>query len=121
MSLLIKDVVAMELTDEVYNSVNSYFNTLSHTGYRPDIEVYKLIIFTFIEELLYGPLSQFITDEDYTTINSSLECLYGSCLMPYPNYKKSFDPVIRRMLNSYRVTESGVLRVTTDPKLRIES
>lgn len=118
---LIEDVVAMELTDEVYNSVNRYFSVLSHIGYKPDKEVDQLLVFTFLEEMLYGPLEQFITEEDYKTITNSLYCIYGSCMIPFPDYKKSFDSTVNRMLDEYRITETGVLRSLESSELRVKS
>lgn len=111
----------MELTNEVYSSVNKYFLSLSHLGYKPDREVDKLLVFTFIEELLYGPLSQFITEEDYKSINNSVYCLYGSCMIPFPDYKRNPDSIVNRMLNEYRITETSGLRGTEDYELRIKS
>ena len=111
----------MELTNEVYSSVNKYFQTLSHIGYKPDEEVNKLLIFIFIEELLYGPLSQFITEEDYKIIGNSIYCLYGSCMIPFPDYKKEPDSVINRMFEEYRITETSELRNTESHKLRVKS
>ena len=118
---LIKDVVVMELTDEVYNSINRYFSVLSHLGYKQDSEVNKLIVLTFLEELLYGPLSQFITEEDYKSISRSLHCLYGSCMIPFPDYKKSYNPTIHKMLDEYRIAETGEFRDSEKHELRVKS
>lgn len=110
----------MELTNEVYDAVTRYFSALSHMGYKSYAEVDQLLVFTFIEELLYGPLSQFITEEDYKVINDSLYCLYGSCMMPFPEYKKSFTPTAHKMLEEYRVSEIGIFR-TDGSGLRVKS
>lgn len=111
----------MELTNEVYSSVNKYFSVLSHTGYKSYAEVDELLIFTFIEELLYGPLSQYITEQDYNIITDSLDCLYGSCMIPFPAYKKSITGITKKLPNRYRVTESGVLRSIDTQNLRVKS
>lgn len=121
MSHLIEDVVVMELTNEVYNSVNRYFSVLSHIGYKPDKEVDQLLVFTFLEEMLYGLLAQFITEEDYKTITSSLYCIYGSCMIPFPDYKRSFDSTVNRLLDEYRITETGILRSLESSELRVKS
>ena len=118
---LIDDVVAMGLTDEVYNAINKYYSVLSHTGYKPDKDVNKLLVFSFLEEMLYGPLAQFITEDDYKHITNSLYCLYGSCMIPFPDYKKSFNSTINRVLDEYRITETGILRSTESSELRIKS
>lgn len=109
------------VTDEAYNSINRYFSTLTHTGYMPDTDVNKLIVFLFMEELLYGPLSEYINEEDYGTINRSAECLYGTCMIPYPDYKRSYDSVVHRMPDMYRITESDILRSLESDMLRIKS
>ena len=111
----------MELTNEVYDSITRYFRGLSHTGYKSYNEVNKLIVFTFIEELLYGPLSQFVTDKDYTTINNALYCLYGSCMIPYPAYKESFEPISTKLFSQYRHTENNLLRQSESELLRTKS
>lgn len=111
----------MELTDEVYNSVNRYFSVLSHIGYKSYNEVEQLLIFTFIEEMLYGPLSQYLTEKDYNIINNSLYCLYGSCMIPFPDYKKSIYSTVYRMPDEYRITETGTLRLSESSELRVKS
>lgn len=106
----------MELTNDVYNSINRYFKSLTHMGYKPDSEVNKLLVFIFIEEMLDEGY-EFITEEDYKIISSVLECMYGSCLTPYPNYKKEYTPALKTLDRKYRfignrmrVTESSDIR-----------
>lgn len=82
----------MELTNEVYDSLRRYFSALTHFGYKSYSQVNSLLIFIFIEELLCGPMAEYVTEEDYKYISDSLYCLYGkSCLIPYPSYKKSIE------------------------------
>lgn len=111
----------MDLTNEVYLSLDKYFVSLSHLGYKTDTDVDKLLVFSFIEELLYGPLSEYITEDDYRDIDRALYCLYGSCLIPFPEYKSSFTPTTNNTLKEYRVTETRDLRSTEDFNLRIKA
>lgn len=111
----------MDLINEISNSINKYFSGLRHTGYKSYSEVEKLIVFIFIEELLYGPLSQYVTDEDYRTIDKSINCLYGTCMIPFPDYKKSFTPVSNSTFDKYRATETLSLKVSEDGVLRVKS
>lgn len=108
------------VTNEAYNAITSYFSILSHIGYKPDEDVNKLVVFIFIEEMLYGRLSEYITEEDYNIIIDSIECLYGSCMIPYPDYKAGYSEVINRMNNSYSITEEGIMRKTGYQKLRLK-
>lgn len=110
----------MELTNEVYASVNKYFSVLSHTGYKSYNEVDKLLVFIFIEELLSN-YSEYIDINDYNLINNAIQCLYGTCMIPYPDYKRSADSVVHRMPDRYRVNETLVLRDTEDNILRTKS
>lgn len=121
MFLLLKDVDVMELTNKVYEAINKYFSVLSHTGYKSYNEVYKLLAFIFIEEMLYGPLSQFITEDDYNEIDKALDCIYGSCMIPYPDYKRTYDSVTNKPNNEYRITESSIYRDTENLRLRVKS
>lgn len=118
---LIKSVDVMELTNDVYKAINSYFSTLTYSGYKPYTEVDKLLVYSFVEELLTGPMSIYVTEDDYTSIINSLDCLYGTCTIPYPNYKRSMDYVITNLLDEYRITENNTLRSTTDLELRVKS
>lgn len=113
----------MELLDEVYSTVNKYFSILPHTGYKSYAEVDKLLIFTFIEELLYSPLSQYVTDKDYRAIEEALYCLYGTCMIPFPTYKKAVAEIPKRVFDKYRLSESSLLKIIDDPnlKLRVKS
>lgn len=111
----------MDLTNDVYNSVNKYFSLLSHTGYKPYTEVNNLLLYCFIEELLTGPMSFFVTEEDYKSIMNTLDCLYGTCMIPYPDYKNSVTAPINSMFDEYRVSDVNILRSTQIDDLRIKS
>lgn len=115
-----KDVDAMDLTNDVYNAVDRYFSVLKHTGYKAYNEVEKLIAYIFIEEFLTGPLSVYITEEDYNIISNSLYCLYGTCMIPYPDYMKSADSIVSK-LHNYRYTEDEILRAGNNYEVRVKS
>jgi hypothetical protein len=111
----------MEFTNEVYDAINRYFSLLKHTGYKPYKQVDNLLVMVFIEELLEGPLSQYITEKDYNSIVNSLYCLYGTCMIPFPDYKKAIDEVLAKSPDKYRATEDGAFRVSETIGLRIMS
>ena len=113
--------MVVEISNDAYNSVAKYFSVLTHTGYKPYNEVEKLLVFLFIEELLTGPMAYEVTEEDYNTIDKALNCIYGSCMISYPDYKKAIDKPIRKVFEEYRITESGVLRETEDNYPRVMS
>lgn len=77
----------MDVSNDLYNSLVNYFNVLSNFGYKKYTDVYKLLVYSFIEEMLTGPFRIYITEDNYRSIATVLECFYGSsCLIPYPEY-----------------------------------
>jgi hypothetical protein len=115
----------VEIADDVFNSLGNYFTTLSQFGYVNQNEVNKLLIYTFIDEMLDGDLSYYITDDDYRNIEQALNCLYGSgCLFPYP--KRLNDDTIywhhKRVENLItRLTEDSILRFSAEGNLRLKT
>ena len=117
-----KEDVDVELLNNLYKSLKTYYNTLFNTGYRKYPEVYKLLVYDFITELLTGDLRMYITESDYRKIMKALSCLYGSsCLISYPSYLTDnsmfgntfSDSVVRitEMNNNIRLTEDEEIRI----------
>jgi len=80
----------MEIANDAYCQIKRYFDVLGKTGYYPEGDVGKFIIYLYIIYLLEGELSDFVTDEDYRTIYKALVCLWGSsCLIPYPEWRRT--------------------------------
>lgn len=111
----------MELTNEAYEAINKYFSVLEHTGYKPYNEVEKLFVFLFIEELLTGPMSEFITEEDYDIISNSLYCLYGTCMLTFPTYKEGVSHIRNNGFDNYRITEDNIARRSEDNNIRVKA
>ena len=108
------------MENEAYEALTRYFNSLKYLGYKSYSEVEHLLCFLFIEEMLDGPMSEFITETDYNAISNLLYCLYGSCTIPYPTYLKGMAEVRNNTKDRYRYTETEVLR-TIDKSLRVLS
>ena len=51
------------MEEYINTSIERYFNTLSHTGYMPYSDVYKLIVIMFVDELLNGEYKRFVSDD----------------------------------------------------------
>lgn len=111
----------MEISKELHNALTKYFSLLSHTGYKKYNTVYKLVVFSFIEELLYGPCAEYITEEDYNTIINAVYNLYGDCMLSYPDYKKEPVPIYKLPFYSLRYTEDGLERLSEDNILRVKA
>lgn len=70
---------------DIVEALDRYYNVLSHTGYKSYCEVNNLLILSFIEELL-SKCKGLITEEDYNYLSKVVECLHGSCLIPFTKY-----------------------------------
>lgn len=113
-----EDVV---VENKVLESIDKYFNSLKVTGYRPLKDIDTLLVFSFINKFLSWDTADFITDTDYQSIDRALHCIYGSCLVPFPEYKNCISTLkykynsipFRGMELNYdiRFTENGSARV----------
>lgn len=75
------------MDEMTYQAISKYFTHLSNVGYFNQSNVNKLLLLTFIQELVDYDFRGLISEEDYNDINKALYCLYGSsCLIPYPDY-----------------------------------
>lgn len=112
--------------DKVLNlseeAINRYFTTLSQFGYKNYTSVDQILALFFIEELLNGTFSQFMTEEDYQTIVNSLYCLVGSdCMISFPTFA-SYDSLMHKThTDPLRITQDSILRNSTNENLRIEA
>lgn len=117
--------MAVEIINDVFNSIGTYFNALTQFGYKKQEDVNKLLVYNFIEEMLTGEMRFFVTEADYRLIEQALSCLYGSsCLIPYPQYANDdclFGHIESGGLISPRITEDSNIRFTEDDRVRFKA
>lgn len=110
-----------ELNKLVADSLERYFTVLGSVGYVSDTNTNKLILLQFLQEFLQE-YQGYITEADYTKIESILQCLAGSsCLIPFKEYMLISQPVESRIYSTpVRITEDSILRhVEVDGDLRL--
>lgn len=110
------------LTKEVAGAVDRYMSILSHVGYKSYCTIDKLLVYSFIEEIL-TKFSIVVTEDDYNLIASVLNCLYGSCMIPFPYYMGStIEPGETPLFyhNYFRLSEDNILRATENNNLRLK-
>lgn len=74
-------------TKDLSSSLDLYYTALSHLGYIKYTTVFKLLVFSFISDLLEGKYTNALSEEDYRSISNALECIYGTaCQIPYSKY-----------------------------------
>lgn len=115
----------MEILNQIADSVGIYFNALTQFGYKKQEDVNKLLVYSFIGEMLTEDMRSFITEDDYRLIEQALSCLYGSsCLLPYPKYPNEdslFGHLEREGLIIPRITEDSNIRFTEDDRVRFKA
>lgn len=110
-----------ELDKLVADSLDRYFTVLGSIGYVSETNTNKLILLQFLQEFLQE-YQGYITEADYTKIESILQCLAGSsCLIPFKEYMLISQPVESRIYSApVRITEDSILRhVEVDGDLRL--
>ncbi len=69
------------LTNSASNAVNHYYDTLRVTGYKSDCSVNSILALVFLDEI-YSTLGE-LNDDDIQVISKTIDCLQGSCDIPY--------------------------------------
>lgn len=115
--------MVVEITSVVSKGLNSYYDSLAVLGSKPQSDVDKLLVLSFLEEVLTEEMRFLITEKDYRTIEKALSCLYGNCLVPFPQYQGSslFGTITDGSIISPRITEDSNIRFTEDDVTRFRS
>lgn len=74
------------MEEVLYDSLARYFNTLEAVGYVSYNKVKRLILLKFVYDFVYQDYRGKIKQEDYKAIDRMLDCLFGTCLIPYRDY-----------------------------------
>lgn len=92
--VLIHQKVA-DVMANIFESLKKYFDRLKSTGYVKQSEVNKLLVYTFIHDMINNDFRGYLNSEDYGILSKALYCLYGTtCLIPYPDYYNNKDKKI---------------------------
>ena len=76
-----------------------------------------------IEEIL-TKFNTAVTEDDYNSMANVLNCLYGSCMIPFPYYVEStIEPEETPLsyYNYFRLSEDNNLRATENNNLRLKA
>lgn len=109
----------METLDELaYTGLQNYFHAVSVFGYKSYKEVSKLLTLLFIDDVLDGSLSYYVTDDDYRLFTEVLYNMFGTtCLVPYPEFKCNVT-LNQDLTLLPRVSENNIIRISEDEAIR---
>lgn len=116
-------VVLKYLTKEVAGAIDRYMSILSHVGYKSYCAVDRLLVYSFIEEIL-TKFNTAVTEDDYNSMANVLNCLYGSCMIPFLYYMKSTsesEEVPLFYYDYFRMSEDNNLKTTENNNLRLKT
>lgn len=118
--LIIKEDVDVE--SKILESIDRYYNSLKVLGYKPQKDVNTLLVLSFVNKLLSWDTANFITDKDYQSIDRALNCIYGSCLVPFPEYRNCLSQLKYKYNNiPFRGLEGSFdARFTEDIRIRVK-
>ena len=119
-----------KIPEQLMQTIDNYYNILEQTGYYNYSSVCKILVLSFIDDLLNTEFNSFISEDDYKLIANILNCFTSSdCLIPYSEFTeytnvtnssidKNDNPSV---LASYsnRITEDYNLRIAQDSSFRI--
>lgn len=75
-----------DILQSLERGFEKYYNTLSKLGYVSIDNVYKLVIVTWINDVLAGRYDMMVSEEQYRILENIYSCFEGSCLIPYGSY-----------------------------------
>jgi len=107
-----------DLVDNLAVGYEKYYNTLMKLGYASSNAVNKLIVATWINDVLMGRYDIIINERQYKTLENLYMCMEGSCFVPYTHYCK-IATVNKRFDRDYiRTTENNRERLLQSGNLR---
>ena len=108
----------------ILSHIETYFNTLKHTGYVKDSMNYRFLLYLFLYDFMetFYPM---LGDEEYKLIDRLLVRLFsdGGCMLPYSN--RGMDVYVKNMWYNgpviHRLTEDdeSETRFTEDERHRL--
>ena len=100
-----------KINETLLTSIDRYFNHLKNFGKIDKGKTNTILVFLFIKQIVTGPMSIYVTNEDYKILDDVLYCLYGSsCLIDYPTFKLSHSMFENIDNDQYiKVLEDGVI------------
>jgi hypothetical protein len=109
------------ILDITSDALNTYFQVIKHKGYLKKSEVNKVLIISFIEEILDAKFCDFITEDDYNSIINAINRICSnSSIVKFPSFDVYTDLIQDiRIYNNCRMTEDNNLRMSQSGNVRV--
>lgn len=102
------------------NALNRYLDTLYKYGYKNYDSLDSLLVLGLYNKILTEEFNVYVNANDYKEILSALNCLYGSCMIDFPDFM-TYDDIYRKTVREerYRKTEDDTELALNKSGLRI--
>ena len=107
----------LDLDTTISEALNKFYKTLSYTGNVPTKITTQLLLATYLRDFLED-YQGLINEEDYNAISKVLDCMYGTCYMPYSSYNKMLPAPVFYVQKYTRISEASQIRISEHEKLR---
>ena len=112
------------MEDIIYNAVQKYLKTIATFGYCSQADVDRLLLLECIYEFTYWDFRGYINKDDYKAINDAIYTIFGTCLVPYPNFCKNKDMNklhigdITELAHRVKVNEEHIAEIQQTPVVK---
>lgn len=107
-----------ELDNIVFKAIERYYDILKNFGYIKPSTTNDIIVLSYIRKVLYM-FQEYITDNDFTEILKSLDCLSNNCIidrLQYVSQDSLFKDYVQNTL--FRITEDNIIRTSENGMFR---
>ena len=101
----------------ISEALNKFYKTLSYTGNVSAKTTTQLLLATYLRDFLED-YQGLINEEDYNAISKVLDCMYGTCYMPYSSYNKMLPAPVFYVQKYTRLSETSQLRLSEQGEMR---
>jgi hypothetical protein len=96
-----------QISEALQQGFLNYYKTITGLGQVDLNKVHKLIIASWINDVLEGKYGFLVSDEQYSLLDHLYPCVEGNCLVPYQKYCN--DVVINKLPDNRYVRMTEVL------------
>ena len=108
----------MDINQKTFEALAKYFGILEYTGYVNTCITQAVLIYTFIQEILTGPMGIYVTEEDLKAILNLCENLKDGCVISF-DIKDGNSLAGILPIETLRTTSSGSILLNTNNNFRL--
>ena len=114
-------VDVMEISNLTLDSIKRYYKVLAKKGSVGTPDLYKLLVLSFIEDLLMEDCYTTLTEEEYSFVLGVINCISkNTCLVQYTQVSLHTEPIRHFLFNiPIEITEGNVIKLSESDVVRL--